>query len=79
MYSTVIAAIAKMFGHLFDWQKAKAEHLLEADVLDDKKDYKKATDIAEKIIKIAECYEAKMNPLQRWNFRHLCNQFRKYK
>ncbi len=71
-------SICNLFGRLFEWRAAEAEHVCESDIIKDKKDYKKATDIAEKIIKIAEYYKSEMTFTHRLRFSRLVEKFKKY-
>ena len=47
-------------------------------LIENKKDYKKAVDIAEQIIDIAQNYKSKMTFAHRLKFVHLVNDFKKY-
>ena len=78
MISTVITALGNLLSKFFDWKKSETEHKLETDIISDKKDYKKAVDIAEKIIDIAEKYKQEMSMAHRLKFSHLVQDFKKY-
>ena len=78
MYSMLLTAISNLLSKFFDWKKSAAEHQMETDIIDDKKDYKKATDIAEKIIDIAEKYKHEMTMAHRLRFYHLVQSFKRF-
>ena len=56
MYSALITSLSNLFARLFEWKTTKTQHQSETEIIKDKKDYKKATNIAEKIIDIAQQY-----------------------
>ena len=60
MYSALITSLSNLFARLFEWKTTKTQHQSETEIIKDKKDYKKATNIAEKIIDIAQQYKADM-------------------
>lgn len=78
MYSALIMAISNMLSKIFEFKTAQVENLAQTDVIEDKKDYKKATDIAEKIIAIAEQYKSKMTFAHRLRFVHLVQDFKRH-
>lgn len=78
MYSAMITAISKMLSKLFEFKTSQVENQAQTEVIEDKKDYKKATDIAEKIIDIAEKYKPEMTFAHRLNFTHLVQSFKKH-
>ncbi len=78
MYSALITAISNMVAKFFEFRTTGIENQLQTGVIEDKKDYKKATDIAEKIIDIAQNYKSDMTFAHRLKFVHLVNDFRKY-
>lgn len=78
MYSALITAISNMFSKLFEFKTAQVENQAQTEVIEDKKDYKKATDIAEKIIDIAQNYKQKMTFAHRLRFVHLVQNFKKH-
>lgn len=63
---------------LFEWKTTKTQHQSETEIIKDKKDYKKATNIAEKIIDIAQQYKADMTFAHRLKFVRLVQAFKKY-
>lgn len=78
MYSAMITAISKMLSKLFEFKTSQVENQAQTEVIEDKKDYKKATDIAEKIIDIAEKYKPEMTFAHRLKFTHLVQSFKKH-
>lgn len=78
MYSALITAISNILSKLFEFKTAQVENLAQTDVIEDKKDYKKAIDIAEKIIDIAEKYKTEMTFAHRLRFAHLVQDFKKH-
>lgn len=78
MYSQMITAIGNMLAKLFELKTATVENQAETEIIDDKKDYKKATNIAEKIINIAQKYKSEMTFADKLNFSHLIQKFQKY-
>lgn len=78
MYSALITAVSNLFAKLFEFKTAKVENQAQIEIIEDKKDYKKATNIAEKIIDIAENYKAEMTFAHRLKFVHLVQSFKKY-
>lgn len=78
MYSAMITAISKMLSKLFEFKTSQVENQAQTEVIEDKKDYKKATDIAEKIIDIAEKYKPEMTFAHRLKFTHLVQNFKKH-
>ena len=78
MISCMISAIGNMFAKLFEFKTAQIENQVTTDIIGDKKDYKKATNIAEKIITLSKKYKSKMTFADKLNFSHLCEKFNKY-
>lgn len=60
MFSGMFEAFFTMFGKLFECKKSAIENQATAEIIEEKKDYKKATDIAENIIAIAVRYKSEM-------------------
>ena len=54
MYSALVTAISNMLAKFFELKITGIENQAQSSVIEDKRDYKKATDIAEKIIEIAQ-------------------------
>lgn len=78
MCSALITAIGNMLAKFFEFKKAGIENQAQTEVIEDKKDYKKAVEIAEKIIDIAQNYKSDMTFAHRLKFVHLVNNFKKY-
>ncbi|MBS4760279.1 MAG: hypothetical protein KHX03_06240 [Clostridium sp.] len=78
MYSALIKAIADMFSKFFELKAVQTENLSTTEIIEDKKDYKKATNIAEKIIAITNKYKKQMTFADRMRFAHLCESFYKH-
>ena len=70
--------LSNLFAMLFEWKTTKTQHQSETEIIKDKKDYKKATNIAEKIIDIAQQYKADMTFAHRLKFVRLVQAFKKY-
>lgn len=78
MYTALITTIGNMFAKLFELKTKQVENQSTTEVIDDKKDYKKATNIAERIITISQKYKTEMTFADRLNFSHLVQKFQKY-
>ncbi len=78
MYKTLLTAIGNMLTKLFELKKTQVENQATTEIIDDKKDYKKATNIAEKIIEISQKYKQEMTFADKLNFSHLVQKFQKY-
>lgn len=78
MVMSVITAVSNLFAGVFKFKTAKIENLACVEVVEDKKDYKKAVDIAEKIITIADKYKFDMTFSHRLRFCHLVEDFKRY-
>lgn len=78
MFASFFTAALNLFSKLFEWKVVEVENQSTTEVIEDKRDYKKAVDIAEKIIDIAQNYKAMMTFSHRLKFRHLVQDFKKY-
>ncbi len=78
MYASLVAAVSNLFAKLFEFKTVQVENMSTLEVIDDKKDYKKATNIAEKIIDIAEKYKPDMTFAHRLRFSHLVQSFKRF-
>lgn len=78
MYSALITAVSNMFSKFFELKTTSIENQAQSEVIEDKRDYKKAVDIAEKIIDIAEKYKPEMTFAHRLKFTHLVQSFKKH-
>ena len=74
-YETAIKSIGDFFKSIFDFAKTYKEHQSETEIIRDKRDYKEATDIAEKIINIAQKYKQEMTFADRLKFVRLSEKF----
>ena len=78
MYSALVTAISNMLAKFFELKITGIENQAQSSVIEDKRDYKKATDIAEKIIEIAQNYKSDMTFAHRLKFVHLVKKKKKY-
>lgn len=78
MLSFIINSIGNVLAKFFEFEKSKVENQVQTEIIENKKDYKKAVDIAEQIIDIAQNYKSKMTFAHRLKFVHLVNDFKKY-
>ena len=78
MYVNLVQALSNMIKGLFDLKKTQIENQTTTNIIDDKKDYKKATNISEKIIKIASKYKTKMTFSDKLKFSNLVKDFEKH-
>ncbi len=80
MYTAILSAISSIssiFSKLFEFKKAQIENQQITEIIHDKKDYKKASDIAEQIISLAQKYYKQMSLCDRLKFSKLSNKFYK--
>lgn len=77
-YENTIKSIGDFFKSIFDFAKTSKEHQSETEIIKDKRDYKEATDIAEKIIAITQKYKTDMSFSDRLKFSHLSEKFQKH-
>ena len=78
MYVQLITAISNMFEGLFKFKKTKIENQATSEIIHEKKDYKKATNIAEKLIRLCTKYKTKMSFSDQLKFSNLSKNFEKY-
>ena len=78
MFLTIFKSFGDILAKFLEFKKSKVENQAQTEIIEDKKDYKKATDIAEKIIDIAQNYKSKMTFAHRLKFVHLVDSFKKY-
>ena len=71
-YETAIKSIGDFFKSIFDFAKTSKE------IIKDKRDYKEATNIAEKIIDIAQKYKTEMTFADRLKFSRLLEKFQEH-
>lgn len=72
-----VKALLDCLTQFFSYKKVKTENQDETEIIDDKKDLKKASDIAEKIIQIALRYQDSMSKLDKLKLNSLIKQFNK--
>lgn len=78
MYSALITSFSNMMAKLFEFKTRKIENIAQIELVVDKKDYKKAVDIAEKLIEIADVYKNQMTFAHKLKFSHLVEDFKKH-
>ncbi len=78
MYKSIIESISRVLYKFFDLRKTETQNQSETEIIHDKRDYKKATDIAEEIINTTEKYKNKMSFADRLRFSHLVEKFQKF-
>ena len=78
MYAQIFTSISDVFKSFFEFKKIRIENQSTTEIIDEKKDYKKATNIAEKLIKISSKYKSKMTFSDRLKYAHLLKDFFKY-
>ena len=74
----IIQSFFNMGEKIADAEKSIVEHRAESDIIKDKHNYKKATDIAERIIMITQKYQQWFKPHDRHILDKLIEQFNKY-
>lgn len=72
-----IQALLNCLSQFFNYKSVKSEHQDEAEIIDNKKDLKKAADIAEQIIQISLKYQSKMSKFDKHKLNSLIKQFNK--
>lgn len=78
MLSTLIISFNKLISNFFDFKAKSVENKATLEVIEEKKDYKKATNITEKIINICTKYKKVMTFADRLKFSHLVQDFQKH-
>lgn len=73
-----IQSFFNMGEKIADTSKSIIEHRAESDIIKDKHNYKKATDIAEGVIILSTKYLEYFNKRDKKLFEHLVRQFNKY-
>ena len=76
--SALLNSLCNMMSKLFEFKTVQTENIQSTEIIKDKRDYKKASDIAEKIVSIAHKYKKYMTFADRLRFSHLCESFFKY-
>ena len=77
MFSSVVTAVSNLLSGFLNFKTEKLKNIACIEVIEDKQDYKKALNIAEKIIAIAENYKSDMTFAHRLKFCHLVDDFKK--
>ena len=78
MFSSISAAISSlsnMFSKFFELKTVENQNLPTTEIIDDKRDFKKALNVAEKIINLVQKYKSKMTFSDRLRFAHLSESF----
>ena len=76
--NTAISAFLEMLKQLFSYGQTRTEKCLEVNTIKDKKDLKKACNVAEKLILITDCYVDNFNKKDKKNYKNLKTRFFKY-
>ena len=76
MYSALITSLSNLFARLFEWKTTKTQHQSETEIIKDKKDYKKATNIAEKIFEITDNYLDYFSLANKLKYKRLMSKFK---
>jgi len=72
-----VQALLNCLAQFFSYKRVKTENQDETEIIDDKRDLKKAADIAEQIIQIALKYQSLMSKFDRHKLNSLIKQFNK--
>lgn len=72
-----VKALLDCLTQFFSYKKVKTENQDETEIIDDKRDLKKATDIAEQIIEISLRYQSLMSRSDRNKLNSLIKRFNK--
>lgn len=78
MYSAMVKAVCDFLKSVFNYAGTAKEKQSESEVIKDKRDYKKATDVAERVFEVADRYRSKMTKYDSWKYERLCRLFKKY-
>ena len=78
MYTQIISAISDMLSEIFKFKTKQIEKQSETVMICDKKNCEKASNIAEKIIKISTKYKNDMTISDRLRLIRLIEKFEKY-
>lgn len=78
MFIQLSNSICNLFSSIFKFKSTKIENQTTTNLISDKKDYKEATNIAEKIISITNKYKHKMSFADRLKYCHLSEKFQKF-
>lgn len=78
MYTQLLSSIGNLLSKLFEFKSVQIINQTTTEIIDEKKDYKKAVNIAEKIINIAQKYKSEMTMADRLRFSKQVKKFQKY-
>lgn len=78
MYTQLLSSIGNLLSKLFEFKSVQITNQTTTEIIDEKKDYKKAVNIAEKIINIAQKYKSEMTIADRLSFLKQVEKFQKY-
>lgn len=78
MYSAMIKSICNFLKSVFNYADTAKEKQSETEIIKDKRDYKKATDVAERVFEVTDRYRSKMTKYDAWKYERLCRLFQKY-
>lgn len=74
----MVKAVFDFLKSVFNYADTAKEKQSESEVIKDKRDYKKATDVAERVFEVADRYRSKMTKYDSWKYERLCRLFKKY-
>ena len=77
MLLQVSNGICNLFSNIFKFKSTKIENQTTSDIINDKINYKEATNIAEKIIAITNKYKSQMSFVDKLKYSHLNEKFKK--
>ena len=78
MILNLLSSLGNLFGNLFEYKATELKTKPNIEIIKDKKNYKKATNIAEKIINISNKYKNYMNSSDKRKLTNLIKIFQKY-
>ena len=78
MFFDLFSSMEKLLANFFEYKSTELKNKSNIEIIKDKKNYKKATNIAEKIINISNKYQNYMNSSDKRNFSNLIKIFQKY-
>lgn len=76
--SAAISSLSNMFSKFFELKTVENQNLPTTEIIDDKRDFKKALNVAEKIINLVQKYKPQMTFSDRLRFSHLSENFFKH-
>ena len=76
--SSAISSLGNMFWKFFELKTVENQNLPTTEIIDDKRDFKKALNAAEKIINLVQKYKSEMTFADRLRFSHLSESFFKH-